>query len=454
MPALARREWVGSDWVLRLLVVGVVPVAVAAGLTLRVPVAAFPFLALLAACAISVRFGLVSLALLAPFDGYIPSLVIYRDVLAFDAVGLAVIGGQAVRGMRAPDRGAPTAALLALGALAVFQIVSLGPGNWLAATDNVARFLFLVVLVVAVAGASREREEWPVVAALVAGVALRFLLESRAFFGHPGFVFHPSFQFGAVTSNPNTLGGLGACVLPLACAAALTARTGRRRALLFAAIGLLSMGVLLSFSKGAWLSAAAGLGLLGAYLLRTWRLPLGRVLAWTMAAVIVAAAVPPVRALPGLMWERWTSHGSAISNQERYRYIETASTLMIEHPLRGVGLERFAEAYQRARGLTRGPEDPHNAYLMVGAELGVLALGCYLLYLGFVWASAYRRASPRRDPRHAAMGAGLAGAIAAMLVFQLFSAEPLTARAFWLIAALSLASIAPAPAAAARGFTA
>ena len=43
------------------------------------------------------------------------------------------------------------------------------------------------------------------------------------------------------------------------------------------------------------------------------------------------------------------------------------------------------------------------------------------------------------------MGAGLAGAIAAMLVFQLFSAEPLTARAFWLIAALSLASIAPAP---------
>jgi O-antigen ligase len=387
----------------------------------------------------SVRIALIALAFLAPFDGYISSVVIYRDFLTADVVGLAIIVGQWMRGAHLPRSAAVAAALWTLALLCALHVISLGPLNWRDAADNVARFIYLAVLVAAVASVGRDVPLRAVTAALVAAMVLRFIYEGRYYFSSSTFVFHHSYQFGAITSNPNTLAGLAACVLPMSCSLILAAGSRAGRRLAAVATLLLLAGIFLSYSKGAWLTASAALALWTWHVVRRgwvrWR-RLGLAVALVVA---IGALIPQTRRVPALIVERWVSQGSVISNRERVRYLETAAALIRQHPLLGVGLERFGSAYLTARHATRGPDDPHNAYLMVAVELGVPALGCYIFLLAVVLVTSYRLAESADDDQ-APMRFALSASATGLMVFQLFSAEPLSSRILWVVMALAIAS--------------
>jgi hypothetical protein len=409
---------------LRLGVEGQVPLATA-GLALAVVCIAVPF------------GGLLFLGFLAPFDGYISSVVVYRDLLAVDLIGLALIVGEWRRGWRFPTRPATMAALTALFALFVFNVLSLGPANWTHAWDNAARLAFWCVVMAAIISTRQHTHLRPVCAGLVLGIAVRFGYEAYLFVTNPGFVLHPAYQFGNFTSNPNTMAGFGACVLPMA--AAFMVSTASRRMRVVAAITTMSLllGIVLSFSKGSWLAAAAASAVWSFHGLRTGFLTRRAMVRTVVVLALLVLLVPSLRRMPGLMLQRWMSHGSAVSNQERLRYIETAVSLILEHPVSGVGLERFGEEYLKTRRLVRGPDDPHNGYLMVAVELGIPALGCLLLFQALVAVSAFvsvREGPAAVAPLYAALSAG----VAALLVFQMFSAEPLTARTALVVMALCL----------------
>ena len=394
--------------------------------------------AALAIACIAAPFGaLFFLGLLAPVDGYISSVVVYRDLLAVDLIGLALIVGEWRRGWRFPARPATVAALVALFALCVFNVLSLGPANWTYAWDNSARLAFWCVVVAAIVSVRGHTHVRPACAGLVLGMTARFGYEAYLFVTDPGFMLHPSYQFGGFTSNPNTMAGFGACVLTIA--AAFTLRPSSRHVRILAAITTmcLLLGIVLSFSKGSWLAAATACAVWLFHGLRTGFITRRAVVRTTVVVALLVLLVPSVRRMPGLMLQRWMSHGSAVSNQERLRYIETATSLIRERPLFGVGLERFGEEYLKTRRLLRGPDDPHNGYLMVAVELGIPALGCLLLFQALVTVSAFvsvRDAPTAVAPLYAALSAG----VAALLVFQMFSAEPLTARTALVVMALSL----------------
>lgn len=388
--------------------------------------------------AASAPAGLAILALLAPFDAYVRPMVLYRDFLVTDVVAFGFIAGAAVRWKPRAVSGDARMACALLMIFGAFCVVSLGPDNWTDALDNVARFAYFAVLVWMLA-ASRLDGALPIVvpAALAAATLFRFWQEAVAYFGSPDFFFHPSFQFGAFTSNPNTIGGFAACVLPFAGAASLLHPSARWRAAAAFFFALLASGIVLTFSKGAWVTAFAGLGVVAVHaIVRGWRPARGARLA-AVAALAIAMLLPPVRAIPLMMFERWTSYGSELSNRERLRYIDVATALIVDRPLLGVGLERFGDAFKEQTGARVGPDDPHNAYMMVAAELGVPALGTYLLMAAAVAAAAWRRAR-LAPPESAAVRVGLSAAVSALLVFQLFSAEPLASRLTWIVFGLAL----------------
>jgi hypothetical protein len=204
-----------------------------------------------AVCALVLLFASPALAvaavsLLAAFDDYIRPAVIYRDFLVVDVIGFALIAGVAKRRPAFPAGAAGlTLGLAALTLFCGFNIVSLGPLNWTEAVDNVARLLYFTALVAAIGIVSPHVPLRPIVWALVGSLLARFLYEGFYYFGGSAFVLHFSYQFGAITSNANTLGGLGACVLPLSCSLALRGRRALRR--VAAAITLaLSAGIFLS----------------------------------------------------------------------------------------------------------------------------------------------------------------------------------------------------------------
>jgi O-antigen ligase len=172
------------------------------------------------------------------------------------------------------------------------------------------------------------------------------------------------------------------------------------------------------------------------------------VVALVVSILIAASLFPEIRRLPVLAIDRWVSEASAISNRERIRYLTTAASFVQEHPISGIGLERFGPAYLEAHQLPRGPDDPHNAYLMVAAELGIPALGCYLFLLFTALITAFGNSVI--DPDDAPTRLALAASIVAILVLQLFSTEPLSSRVCWVTLALALTPLpgASAPAAA------
>ncbi|HZB26844.1 MAG TPA: O-antigen ligase family protein [Vicinamibacterales bacterium] len=405
-------------------------------------VAAAALLLMATVAAVSTSAGVALVAFLAPMDAYVRPLVVYKDLLITDAIILAFIGGRAWMSTAVPRASDAKSGCVLLLLFLALHIVSVSPGNWADAVDNVARLAFFAALVWTLAGCGLTAGA-ATAAAVGLSVATLARMAQEAVPYARGFIFDPSYQFGALTSNPNTLGGFAAAVVPIGAAMAVFHPSARSRLVGLALSAAMAGGIVLTFSKSAWVATAAGLLIVGAHVLLRDLRPSRRVLMLALAAVVAAMMIPRARALPLMMVSRWTSYGSELSNMERLRYIDVSGRLILRQPLFGVGLERYGPAFKEETGAPLGPEDPHNGYLMVATELGLPALGCFFLFAAIVVLGAWRRArEAAADDAH--LRVGLSASTVAVLVFQLFSAEPLTARLTWVLFGLALSSGLPA----------
>jgi O-antigen ligase len=133
------------------------------------------------------------------------------------------------------------------------------------------------------------------------------------------------------------------------------------------------------------------------------------------ATVIVAASGSLYMLSPGIRdridlaideavaWQ----HGSTIQTSTAIRLNGIATSLKIvrEHPLLGVGVRGFPEAYrQQVSGTGLEPTlNPHNQYFLTAAHSGLLGLGALLFLFWQIWRHAVRIA----DPSHALLARAL-----------------------------------------------
>jgi len=210
--------------------------------------------------------------------------------------------------------------------------------------------------------------------------------------------------------QPNPFAGFVGMVLPIAIA--LAAYFGLRifnfglrrlslahrlpdvlRFTLYACITLLlAAGLFLSFSRGAWLGAAASIGVLIVFAPR--RLWIGAALA--AVALIGLLGLASAGLLPSAISERLADAGTLLDirdvrgvpiNDANYALIErqahwqAALNMLTEHPWTGVGFSNYQPLYEQYR-LLNWPMPlghAHNIYLNVAAETGLVGLGLYLL---------------------------------------------------------------------------
>ncbi len=95
---------------------------------------------------------------------------------------------------------------------------------------------------------------------------------------------------------------------------------------------------------------------------------------------------------------------------ERFAHWQAAVNMATTHPLLGVGLGRYEDAYPdfRLSSWKHGLGHAHNVYLNVAAETGLLGLAAYLLLCGVVLASTLR-AIAQSLPEDRLLGIGLLG---------------------------------------------
>jgi O-antigen ligase len=228
---------------------------------------------------------------------------------------------------------------------------------------------------------------------------------------------------------------------------------------------LMSRGLLLSYSRGAWLGTVCG----GAYLLWHWmRRPVpgkgmaerdARVLFdWRLRERLLPIGIILVSSLVlagwhfrGTNWHparRVFSAANVVDFSWRNRIAAWEGNLQIiaEKPVFGFGWNQPAllyEHYYLPPKLSEGAASEMNDYLMLGATLGIPVLGCFGRY---VWLSLTKKSQKRKQRAEIPEGEWLrtvchAGAIVLLIGFWfdggLFKLA--TASVFWILVELGRA---------------
>ena len=231
----------------------------------------------------------------------------------------------------------------------------------------------------------------------------------------------------AAFHHANDFGVYGASLLPVALVMALSAAPGRRRWLAWGMAALLSVATLWTWSRPAAVGIAGSL-----VVFLTVR---G---AWRMLALVGIAALIGVVALPAPI-KTWAAQQPSwidvLAQPERPQMWRTALNMIHAHSVTGVGINTFARNYVRYRQ----PDDPlttayaHNHFLHMAAEIGLVGLAAFGLFLVSTWL-VWQRLLTGHDATRSLWAAGVGcGLISFLLVGLLESAlySPHTHLAFW-----------------------
>jgi O-antigen ligase len=295
---------------------------------------------------------------------------------------------------------------------------------------------------------------WTVLALLAAGSAEALVGVYQFLFrvGPEGFVLFGRFMraYGHF-AQPNPFAGYLGLGIPLAYALTLEglqvwpqlaaqARSGLRQALVQAfqyaaalvALGIMSVAMLMSWSRGAWVGLAAALVVVTVVRSR-------RALALAVALGLVLSYVLLIggaRHLPPALVQRVSDFLPYVGGVdvrsvqvtdanfavvERMAHWLAAVGMFSDHPWLGVGIGNYPEAYSRyAIGRWRDPlGHAHNYYLNIAAEAGVVGLLAYLLLFGACLFYAWRVAQHARGFGRA-LALGALGVLVHLSVHNLF----------------------------------
>jgi putative inorganic carbon (HCO3(-)) transporter len=181
---------------------------------------------------------------------------------------------------------------------------------------------------------------------------------------------------GAIAGNPNDLALMINLILPLSVALLLIHRRPAVRFLLTAGICLSAVAVIVTFSRGGFVTLAT---LFLLYLWKFRRRPERRWM-WTLFAFLLVsiplAGPEYLERLSTITDIKADETGSA---QQRWGDMAAAAEFTLGHPIVGAGIGQNLQAVREVRGPSG--YSVHNVYLEYAAELGLPGLALFLLLL-------------------------------------------------------------------------
>lgn len=223
-------------------------------------------------------------------------------------------------------------------------------------------------------------------------------------------VGEPSFRAGGVMRAYSTYGQPNSYGLYLVGLAPLALVLPRHASLRVPAFVALMSGIILTGSRGAWIAAFIGMLTLLALLAR---LKLSTVLKGVAVASLLPLlllVVPQELILSRFQFNDWSS-------QQRLVLLLTAWQGILQHPIAGWGPGAFEHVLHLIAlpALKDDVTTPHNMILHVWFELGLFATVVFCVLVGGYYVKSLGAYLKTRDPRIAALIAGVTGMLTASM---------------------------------------
>ena len=242
-------------------------------------------------------------------------------------------------------------------------------------------------------------------------------------------------------------------LLPLAALCFRTERSLWRRTAAVAAAGLISAGLLLTYSRGSMVAGLTVFALMVSSRLLKLRhallAALGVGLFVGLCERDVLARMATLERLKGLVGHTHAAYQAPDSSAVR-RYVENAAAwrTFLDHPVLGVGPGHFAAYYSQAYGNRVGLTEQtkkyrgHSLYLETLAETGVLGLVSFAAILAVVMYGLWRQRN-RLQQGHPELAHTVTAFLFCLTTFVIGAAFAHLSyqRYFWLLIALSSAAL-------------
>jgi len=185
----------------------------------------------------------------------------------------------------------------------------------------------------------------------------------------------------------------------------LFAGNGLRRLFTVIFIGILSTMLLLTFARVAWIALSLFVLIMALFRYRILLFPL------FLFPIILFVFSP---SFEERVYESFRSDpDSSLVWRQTLWHDVTRYSIQEERLLFGSGMDTFPKVSESVRGTNHGPNDPHNDFVKFFVEGGLVGLGAfvvYLLALGTILVTQYRKSTP---------GSALRLSFAVMIVFFL-----------------------------------
>lgn len=399
-----------SGAVLGKVLVGALLVALVAAIPLPYMLAVYGAVGLLVAMMIAPIVGLYAVLVAVAFSPTFGLEDAAFSISAFEPLLLLVFLFWLLQGITRRRIMLPREGLF--GALALLLVILLFSGSFarsypLAIKESLKWVLLVLAYVYTRAAVRNDRAVRALLTALFLTGSAEALLGAVQFvvpLGPPAFAIGPFIRAHGMFGQPNPFAGYLGTILPLALAMTLVPHPGRFRAVAVLGLLLVSLGILLSVSRGAWLGLAVSLTIMAL----AWSPRARALVVPLLAALVLFVGLALAGVLPATLASRVTSvvenfgvfdvRTVTLSSEnfavvERMAHWQAGWYMVADYPFLGVGPGNYPTAYEEY--YIPPWRDPlghaHNYYLNMAAEAGVPGMLALLLVLGLAFRGLGRR---------------------------------------------------------------
>lgn len=343
-----------------------------------------------------------------------------------------VVGGGLWLLVQPPEERAPRSPfvmpLAMLAAVAAFSTIS--SPNAASGLVDAAKLVTVAMMIAVLNQVFRSEEDVRIVIA-AAFISVVIPLGMSAFQYFTGSGFHYSDGFARIKgtfSHPNPF-AIYLCVILIMGAAILRYLTPRRQIALVWFMAACGVALLATYTRSAWIASIVGIVIV------TWFVSRRAVMWVVIIGVVVALMVPDIRVRFADLGTTTTQSGAAGNSLVwRFEYWRQALDLNTD-PLFGSGLSAVREVGSEAK-------EPHNDFIRVYVEAGLLGLAAYLWFLVAGVKVARRGVRETREGYLRGVAIGFAGIMAVFVVLSLVSNVITQLALLWYIGAFAAAAVA------------